>query len=181
MTAPALEKNTTILLQTATTVLFNPGLPETQMEGTVVFDSGSQQSYISRTAVVHLGLKRCGSKVLSIVTFGNEEGNKQHCDVVRIELKRRDTSDQELTLLSVPSVCGTVKAMARSDLKARYPQLSELDLADQAKSCTDCAIPVILIRLDHYWSSVTGENIQSIDGPVAARFELVLLLRRIVI
>lgn len=91
------------------------------MEGTIIFDTGSQQSYISQTAVAQLGLRRRGSKVLTNATFGKEEGRTQECDVVTVGLKRSDASFHELSLLSFPSICGTIKGMSELDLKDRYP------------------------------------------------------------
>ena len=98
----SIGKETKILLQTATVSMFNPWCPGSEMDGTVIFDNGSQRSYISQTVVDHLHLKRCGSRVLSIITFGEEAGHQLQCDVVKVGLKKKEQSIQELTLLFVP-------------------------------------------------------------------------------
>ena len=172
LAASVVDEERIILLQTATVALYNPKCPESQMEGTIVFDSGSQQSYVSQAAVERLGLKRCGSKVLSIVTFGEEKGRRRQCYVVRIGIRRKHgLQPQELTLLSVPFICGVLPRISRSKLKTRHPQLARLDLADYNQTTVDPAGPVLLIALDHYWSFVTGETIKCIYGPVAGKPE----------
>ena len=163
-------KETKILLQTATVSMFNPRCPGSEMDGTVIFDSGSQRSYISQTVVDHLHLKRCGSQVLSIITFGKKAGHQLRCDVVKVGLKKKEQSIQELTLLSVPSICGALKGIPRSELETKYPQLTELDLADQMD--VDGTVPVLLIGMDYYWNFITGETLQCADGPVATRTSL---------
>ena len=120
------------------------------MEGRIVFDSGSQQLYVSQAAVERLGLKRCVSKVLSIVTFGEEKGRRRQCDVVRIGIRRKHgLQPQELTLLSVPFICGALRGISKSELKTRHPKLAQLDLANHNQSTVDPAGPVLLIGLDH--------------------------------
>ena len=170
LAASVVDEERVILLQTATVALYNPKCPESQMEGTVVFDSGSQQLYVSQAAVERLGLKRCGSKVLSIVTFGEEKGRRRQCYVVRIGIRRKHgLQPQELTLLSVPFICRVLPRISRSKLKTRHPQLARLDLADHNQFTVDPADPVLLIGLNHYWSF--GETIKCIDGPVAGKPE----------
>ena len=64
LAASVVDKERVILLQTATVALYNPKCPESQMEGTIVFDSGSQQSYVSQAAVERHPIRR---QVASIV------------------------------------------------------------------------------------------------------------------
>ena len=125
LAALVVDEERVILLQTATVALYNPKCPESQMEGTIVFDSGSQQSYVSQAVVECLGLERCGSKVLSIVTFGEEKGRRRQCYVVRIGIRRKHgLQPQELTLLSVSFICGVLPRISRSKLKTRHSQLA---------------------------------------------------------
>lgn len=165
-----LDAEKIILLQTAVVTLYNPEHPERRM--IVVFDSGSQQSYVSQEAVEHLGLKGCGSKVLSIVTFGEETGLKRRCEVVRIGGERKHgLQSQELTLLSVQFICGPVQGITRTELQSRCLPLAQLDLADPCQSnISRC--PAILIGVDQYWSFVTGEVIKCANGPVATQTTL---------
>ena len=60
-----------ILLQTATAAFFNPDKPiQLVIQGTIVFDTGSQQSYIVLKATESLQLRKQGSKLLSILHLG---------------------------------------------------------------------------------------------------------------
>ena len=120
--------------------------------------------------VDHLHLKRCGSQVLSIITFGEEAGHQLWCDVVKVGLKKKEQSIQELTLLSVPSICGALKGIPRSELETKYPQLTKLDLVDQMD--VDGTVSVLLIGMDYYWNFITEETLQCADCPVATRTSL---------
>lgn len=110
MTASAMESDVMVLLQSATVTLYNPNRPENQFEAAIVFDSSSQRSYISQTAVDQLRLKRCVSNLLSILIFGSR-GRPQRCDSVVVGLKKDGRPVRELTLLSVPYICEPLRVM----------------------------------------------------------------------
>ena len=69
----------------------------------LIFDSGSQRSYITQRARRKLSLRVLGRKELVISTFGNES-RKQSCEVVRATLETREERDLELTLLVIPLI-----------------------------------------------------------------------------
>ena len=77
---PAFSLNTTstlcsaprraILLQTARTIIRNPSNPKLAIEARLLFDSGSQRSYLIERAMKQLQLESTGGQTLSIATFG---------------------------------------------------------------------------------------------------------------
>ena len=97
-----------ILLQTAQVTLYHPTQPERELEVSLIFDSGSQKSYISKAARDILELPSQGRKMLSIMTFGSRSGLQQDCDIVRVGMKKGDHSLKELSLLCVPTICESV-------------------------------------------------------------------------
>ena len=62
--------NQTILLQTAQAVVFNPDDPHRSAKVRVIFDLGSQRSYITERLKQELALCKVGEQGMSIMTFG---------------------------------------------------------------------------------------------------------------
>ena len=58
-----------VLLQTAHTFTFNLNFPRKRVVAHVLFDSGSQCSYITSAICKRLGLKPLGTRSVSIMTF----------------------------------------------------------------------------------------------------------------
>ena len=75
-----------ILLQTAQTTAFNPTSPEKLCCIRIVFDSGSQRSYVAEHVVRRLSLASEGEQSLTIMTFGDNEEQACVCNSVRLGL-----------------------------------------------------------------------------------------------
>jgi len=73
--------------------------------GQLIFDSGSQRSYITNKLKEALSLRPRHTESMIIRTFGTSKGEKQLCDVVSVRLCLKDGGMEELFLLSVPSIC----------------------------------------------------------------------------
>ena len=74
-----------VILQTAIATLENPCTHE-QITSRILFDSGSQRSYISKEMMQKLSLKRISSDKLSVQTFASKERKKLKAPLVEINL-----------------------------------------------------------------------------------------------
>ena len=161
-----------ILLQVATATLHNPSKPHLLMEVPVIFDTGSQQSYLCQTVVDHLKLQSKGKKHLNIMTFGSTAGLTQCCELVKVGIGKGDVFIKELMLLSVPNICEPLRSPRIQFKIERYPHLQELRLASPCSTNSSEIRPLLLIGLDYYWDFVSRETIRSPDGPVATSTSL---------
>ena len=168
-TATSREK-TNVLLQTARVYVYGEDQEERGIETTVLFDGGSQKSYIAEKLKNRLLLKTKGSESINLNTFGSNKYTKQSCDRVQVHLRAGDNV-VVINALSFPTLCSPIAA--RVDV-SNYPHLQGLALADTFSS-SDKEIG-ILIGADHYHDVVTGEVIKGSIGPVATSSKLGWLL-----
>lgn len=93
-----------MFLQTARAVLHNPNNPRTSVEVRVLFDSGSQKSYISDRARDLLYLDPIGEQSLSIATFGSRQGTTRVCPIVTVGMYLGGYPSMPLSLYVVPTI-----------------------------------------------------------------------------
>ena len=81
-----------VLLQTARTRVFKVGFPKTTLEVRMIFDSGSQRSYITNSTSVRelLNLDSKSTETMLIKTFGSARNDKQTCDIVLVGMLLKD-------------------------------------------------------------------------------------------
>ena len=157
------------MLQTATAVATN----EDQSKSTtvrVLFDSGSQRSYITDGVRRKLGLKSANTETVHLNRFGDGTYRKQRCEVVTFPIRSIEDEYVAITALNFPIICSPLTE--RVNLQD-HPHLEELVLADSAEGPDSIDI---LIGSDHYWDFVTGETIRGEFGPTAVRSKLGSLL-----
>ena len=152
----------TVLLQTATAIATNEdGSKSTRVK--ILFDSGSQKSYVTDSLKSRLGLKSTKTELLHLNTFGEKNFRKQKCDVVTLKLEDRNDEAVKLTVLSFPAICSPLPSRVDS---TSYPHLHGLQLAD----CSDSQDPVdVLVGSDHYWDLVSNEIVRGDFGPTAIK------------
>ncbi|KAL5494489.1 hypothetical protein EMCRGX_G015831 [Ephydatia muelleri] len=168
------DVRTPVLLQTAKVVVCKPDVPAVTQTTRMIFDTGSQRSYVVARLRNTLQLPTERTETLIVKTFGSSSGQPQLCDVVNLSMKTRNGANVVIPLLTVPVICEPLSGQPISLAARRYPYLSTLELADE--SDPDCVLDVgILIGADHYWALVSGRNCQG-DGPTAieTRFGWVL-------
>ena len=78
------DERKTVLLQTARSVMYNPSNPTASIEVRLLFDTGSQKSYITERARSLLSLEPCGEQPLSIATFGSAKEQMKVCPIVDV-------------------------------------------------------------------------------------------------
>ena len=136
----------------------------------ILFDSGSQRSYITDSVRRKLGLKSANIETLHLNTFGDGTYRKQRCEVVTLPIRTVDSEYVAITALNFPIICSPLTERVNIQ---DYPHLQELELADSVESPDSIDI---LIGSDHYWDFVTGETIRGDFGPIAVRSKLGWLL-----
>ena len=146
-----------VLLQTAQVVLSNLEEPCSTLKVRAVLDTGSQRSYATDTVKRALNLESKEMQQLSIATFGTTAQDPQGYGVVSVGLKLKDGRNQELRLITVPSICEPLTAQPISLCLEKFEHLKQLDLADYSNGQDSLQIDV-LIGADYYWELVTGRT-----------------------
>ena len=134
----------------------------------ILFDGGSQRSYITGNVSRKLGLKSANTETLHLNTFGKFTHRKQRCEVVSLPIWTND--DEYVRALKFPMICSPLTGRVHLQ---DHLNLQELELADSAQSLNSIDI---LSSSDHYWDFVTGECIRGDFGPTAVKSKLGWLL-----
>ena len=166
----------TVLLQTARAIATNNDTNSTT-QVRILFDSGSQRSYVTERVCAKLRLNPIHTEKLQVNTFGGEHFKTKQCKFVRFDIHKPSSSERvTLTAISYPMICSTLPSIMKV---YKYAYLSSLELADCPR---DTGIDVIdvLVGSDYYWNFVTGETCRGTDGPVAIRSRLGWLLSGVV-
>ena len=156
-TANSLTKGT-VLLQTASCMAVNGS---NSIPVRVLFDNGSQRSYVSSSVSSRLNLKPVSSENMRINTFGNANYQKQKCNVVKLCLQTRSHKELELVALNYPVICSPLPNKINV---ADFVHLEGLDFADNFDSTESIDV---LIGSNYYWDFVTGDSIKGEHGPTA--------------
>ena len=94
---------TSVLLQTARVTVYNPNHPELSCDVRLIFDSGSQRSYLTHDVKQRLALEPIGSETLNIRTFGNNNEQRQQCDTVLVGMVAKEGTTLCIPLLTISS------------------------------------------------------------------------------
>ena len=149
-----------VMLQTATAIATNEdGCKSVRVK--ILFDNGSQRSYITNSLKSKLNIKPKKTEVLHLNAFGERSYQKQKCEVLPLFLRSNENEDIMISALSFPVICSPLSTRIEVD---QYPHLRGLQLADSSDSneCID-----VLIGSDHYWDIVKGDIVRGEFGPVA--------------
>lgn len=160
-----------VLLQTACTVVHNPMKPEVVLELRILFDSGSQRSYITDRAKKLLQLVPKGEQTLSIATFGALKEQTRVCPIVDVGVVLKGYPTMSLSLYTVPSICEPLSCQPITACVEANNHLLGLELADSSDGNTQSPVDM-LIGCDHYWDLVTGSICRSERGPTAIHTKL---------
>ena len=167
-TASSGAKNT-VLLQTASAVARNEDGSKTARIK-ILFDSGSQRSYITNSLKSKLGLKPATTETLHLNTFGENNFRKQKCEVLSLWLNDLDDEPIKISALSFPTICAPLPSRINV---SSYPHLHGLKLADYSEPQDSVDA---LIGSDFYWDFVTGESVRGDSGPTAVKSKFGWLL-----
>ncbi|XP_065902557.1 uncharacterized protein [Dysidea avara] len=162
----------TVLLQTARAVAYNHDT-ESSSRVRILFDSGSQRSYVTEQLCSRLKLRPVSTERLQVNTFGGEHFKAKSCKLYRIDLSKPGVHEcHSITAIGYPTICSTLPSVTAV---GEYTHLSDLELADFSGGPDTAAIE-LLIGSDFYWKFVTGEVRRGSAGPVAIHSTLGWLL-----
>ena len=166
---------TRVLLQIARAIATNEnGTRSTTVR--LLFDNGSQRSYVTDSLRSKLQLKPVQTERLNLNTFGESRYKKQDCDVVNFQIRKAGTDDHDainISALTFPVICSPLP----SKVSVNHPHLYGLDFADEPFDSQVSSESIdILIGSDYYWDFVTGETKRGDDGPIAVKSTLGWLL-----
>ena len=166
------DSNSSILLQTAIAQVSRVHQLHPVVNMRILFDSGSQRSYISERAKAKLNLPPKRKEKLLIKTFGQENEQLKECDLVEFCVGGlSESSKVQMTALAVPLICSPLKDQAVQFAQQSYSHLADLELADHPTEDCDSEVDV-LIGNDFYWSFFTGDMKRGESGPVAMKKSL---------
>ena len=131
----------------------------------ILFDGGSQRTYLTDELRDRLGLKCIRKEKLILKRFASNEGLWRCLDVVQVCLKGKDGINVYMEALCVPHICSPLKVPVVSWTKSQYKYLHNLELATPP---TDVNKVEVLVGLDYYFSIVSGKTLRGPPGsPIA--------------
>ena len=166
MTPPVVNYSTSVLgNQNKTTIM---QVVKTEIEGVglnVMFDSGSDRSFISAKCAHKMKLKAVDSEKVNFACFSEEKpsGKKELRNVHELKLKK-NSENLTVRLLEIPVIC---TEMVRAPVPQEVlEQFEGVNFEEDYKS--DRVVEVdILIGLDFYWDLIGTKQVRSKVGLVA--------------
>ena len=163
-----IDTKTSVLLQTAKIFVSRADDPNHRIQARLIFDTGSQRSYVSTRLKNALQLPTINQETL--ITFGSETGQIQSRDLVQLCVQGM-TSETFLYVnaYAVPIICSPLQNQAVSFAASTYQHLSGLLLADSISADeNESNVEVdVLIGADYYWHFLTGAIKRGESGPTA--------------
>ncbi|XP_068757291.1 uncharacterized protein [Montipora capricornis] len=161
-----------VLLQTATANVSIPRSGKT-VQARLLFDSGSQRSYIANSLRSSLELLSLRYENLVIKTFGAGSVQPKRYDVVQLCVSKAVGGlNLYVDAYDIPSICAPLSQQKIELAQASYEHLSSLELADSSTGGDGMLID-ILIGSDFYWQFMTSEiRFGMYGGPVAINTHL---------
>ena len=163
--------DTPVLLQTAQAYIYKPNNPACGMTIRLMFDGGSQRSYVTERVKETLGLETGRTEVVNLRTFGSETTRTQTVELVTAAIMPKEGSHIHVLFSTVPLICEPLSCQPVAYTKQHYSHLADLELADFSRISDELQIDA-LIGSDHYWQLVTGQIIQGHSGPTAIHTRL---------
>ena len=150
----------TILLQSA---LVDVAAGSRSCQARLLFDSGSQRTFISQDLANKIGAQPFKKEELLMNMFGHDKRTKADFETVRVCLMA-DGEGIIINALVSPVISPPISAHLQDD-DLNFPYLQGLRLADPVRTRGPLEINIIIAN-DYYGSLVTGEIIKG-DGPMA--------------
>ena len=150
-----------VLLQTARVVLEGS---EGSVPVTVLFDSGSDTTYVRSSLAKKVGAPHVGSRACSFVSFGGHKSEALVRDVHRLSLRKCLRAPAVFVdAISIPLICTPLQsprlspqclsAVSGFELAGGHPEGEPLEID-------------ILVGLDHYWQLMTSDVVRLPSGLV---------------
>eukprot|EP00117_Sycon_ciliatum_P013241 scpid32585/ scgid13978/ len=160
-----------VLLQTAKAIVA-PGLPvrDNGISVRVLFDGGSQRSFVTRDVQRRLDLKTGRQECLKVNAFGEGSGGDSGLrDVVNLTVQSTEGDPLQLECIVIESICAPVQNQHPAQAVQCCGALQGLTLADDSDGT---ATIDLLIGADQYWQFMMGKTITTAAGPTAIHTRL---------
>ena len=164
VTTAFINQKSGVLLQTASAAICRPDKPEASVQARILFDSGSQKSYVSQRLKEALSLKPIHSETLVIKTFGSTDEMVQTCDNVQLCVQGVNGLNLYLTANTVPVICAPLQNQCIELSRDNIPHLQGLKLANNSFGHSELEID-LLVGADFYWTFIMGRIIRGEYGP----------------
>ena len=143
-----------VVLQTAKVKVLGP---RGTCDVTLLFDSGSDRTYVSNKLVKKLGLKRIGATELRYAVFGGGQSSSSLRNVCEINMQgvREGMSKVSLKAVEIPVICAP---MARPQISANIlSAFTDIELTESGVNHKGEVSVDVLVGLDYYWQ-LMGEG-----------------------
>ena len=155
--SPKIKAN--VFLQTADVIVENP-LNSKQVKVKVLFDSGSQRTYVSDRIKNFLNITPERSENVNISTFGNTNSDIKTVDIVKLNLLTQSNEKLTVHAMSYPYICAPLKHQPLDLVKNAFENFKNINFAD---SGVGDEID-LLIGSDYYWGLVSGRVVEASKG-----------------
>ena len=137
------------------------------VDATVLFDTGSDHSYITTDLVRNVGLEWLDAQPMSYAAFGTGKPSVSELrNIYNVILESAQGSGHPLHCTEVPVLCTPIyRPEVPSDLMSAF---GEVQFADAYGIGLEVKVD-ILIGLDSYWKFVRAQIISSADGQLMAQ------------
>ena len=156
-----------VLIQAVTVVISSKQNNYNRVKFRLLFDSGSQRTYVSRKLVVAIEAEIIRTEYLAVGTFRASTTQYLAIDVVIITVSdRADQESIEIETIVVEKICNPIQSHVLDIAESTNIRLNEFDLADTYHTDDEISIE-ILTGLDYYQSIVMVVVIRMRSGLVA--------------
>ena len=162
--------HTISLLKTAIAPISANG---SRIQGNILFDDGSQRSFITEEVATKLNLKPFSTELIAVAPFGAEYTSSQRLSVACVCVETESGERIPITVLIVPFIAAPLQNSVRASINS-FQYLKGLKLAHPVTNDNNFQISV-LIGADFYWTFVQ-DNIVRGQGPTAQQSKLGYLL-----
>ena len=139
----------------------------------ILFDEGSQRSFITDDLVRQLNLTSEKEETISLSAFGGTSSSVKRVAVSTITLLTDDEEPIPIEVIVVPTIAAPIQNHMVNDLQT-LPHLQGLKLAHPITD-EDLFQIDLLIGADHYWNIVEDHIVRG-PGPTAAKSKIGYLL-----
>lgn len=166
------SNNTPILLKTAVACIESD---TTSITANILFDEGSQRSFITQSVANELNLQSEAQENITLSTFGGSTTPDKRVDTTTVHLKSLQGENVPMRTIIVPTIATPVITHNDNNI-SNLPHLKGLTLAHPNVDdySNDFTVDV-LVGADHYWDIVEDEVIKG-PGPTAAKSKIGYLL-----
>ena len=162
--------NTVCLLKTAVATITSLN---SEAEANILFDEGSQRSFLTQDMADLLSLKPHHMEDISLSSFGSKIAHNKKMEAAQIHIKTKTGEFIPISVLIVPTIATPLRNTLETEV-TQLPYLHDLPLAHPVMKDSSFNIS-LLIGSDHYWDIVEDHIIRGC-GPTAMSSKLGYLL-----